>query len=187
MKNIVACILLAAGTLACAQAKNLAGDVNAAAGDAGKAAKEAEEKAAAEKAAAEKVAAEADAAAKLAASLDDALATNAKLVEGALLIDVRAADKATDMLATAKNIPAAEWDKRQADFDTLTGGDKAKGVVIYSEDGADALQIRDKLKAAGHTAVWAQAKAALVVTEARAKGTAEVKDAVKDAKKKKSK
>ena len=104
-----------------------------------------------------------------------------------MLIDVRTADKATDMLATAKNIPAGDWDKHQADFDTLTGGDKAKGVVIYSEDGADALQIRDKLKAAGHTAVWAQAMAALVVTEARAKATAEVKDAVKDGKKKKSK
>ena len=124
MKNIVACILLAAGTMACAQAKNLAGDVNAAASDADKAAKEAEAKAATEKAAAE-----ADAAAKLAASLDDALATNAKLAEGALLIDVRTADKATDMLATAKNIPAGDWDKHQADFDTLTGGDKASAEL----------------------------------------------------------
>ena len=72
-------------------------------------------------------------------SLDDALATNAKLAEGALLIDVRAADKATDLLATAKNVPAADWDAHQADFDKLTGGDKAKGVVLYSDDGADAV------------------------------------------------
>lgn len=187
MKYLLALILLAVVATACAQAKNLAGDVNAAATDADKSAKEASDKAATEKAAAEKATAEADAAAKLAASLDDALATNTKLAEGALLIDVRAADKATDMLATAKNIPAAEWDAHQADFDKLTGGDKAKGVVVYCDDGADALKIRDKLKAAGHTAVWAQAKAALVVTEARAKATSEVKDAAKDAKKKKSK
>ena len=187
MNNIFAVILLAVAVTACAQAKNLAGDVNAATSDADKAAKEASEKASAEKAAADKAAAEADAAAKLAASLDDALATNAKLAEGALLIDVRAADKATDMLATAKNIPAADWDAHQADFDALTGGDKAKGVVLYCGDGSDAVKVRDKLKAAGHTAVWAQAKAALVVTEARAKATAEVKDAVKDGKKKKSK
>ncbi len=179
MKNIAACFLLASATLACAQAKNLAGDVNAAAADADKAAKEAEEKAAAEKAAAEKAAAEADAAAKLAQSLDDAVATNTKLAEGALLIDVRAADKATDMLATATNIPAADWDAKKADFDKLTGGDKAKGVVLYCDNGADAVAVRDKLKAAGHTAVWAQAKAALVVTEARAKAASEVKDATK--------
>lgn len=187
MKKILACTLLAFGTVACAQAKNLAGDATAAAATAEKDAEKAKADAAAAEAEAKKKADEADAAAKLAASLDDALATNAKLAEGALLIDVRAADKATDMLATAKNIPAADWDKHQADFDALTGGDKAKGVVVYCDNGADAVGVRDKLKAAGHTAVWAQAKAALVVTEARAKAATEVKDAVKDGKKKKSK
>lgn len=187
MKNIAACIVLAVGTLGCAQAKNLAGDATAAAAAADKDAEKAKAEAAAAEAEAKKKAEEADAAAKLAASLDDAVATNAKLAEGALLIDVRAADKATDLLATAKNIPAADWDKHQADFDTLTGGDKAAGVVLYSDDGADAVAVRDKLKAAGHTAVWAQAKAALVVTEARVKAAAEVKDAVKGGKKKKGK
>lgn len=181
--NIVrASIIAAAVTLTgCAATKGMVAGADKAAADADAAQKQAE----AAKAEADAKAAEADAAAKLAASLDDAIAVNAKLVEGALLIDVRAADKATDPLPTAKPIPAADWAVHKADFETLTGNDKTKGVVLYSDDGKEAVQVRDALKAEGYTAVWAQRKDVIVVTEARANAKAEVKGAIKGKGKKK--
>jgi rhodanese-related sulfurtransferase len=78
-----------------------------------------------------------------------------KLVaSGALLLDVRAADRhAAHHLDRAKNIPLEELAARLDEVAEALGDDKDKPIVIYCADGSRAAAAKRMLLAAGFTHV----------------------------------
>ena len=74
------------------------------------------------------------------------------IAQGATVLDVRNADEyAGGHLAQATNMPVNSLDV--AAVDKLTGGDKAKPVVVYCAKGGRAQKAKEKLEAAGYTHV----------------------------------
>jgi phage shock protein E len=74
------------------------------------------------------------------------------IAQGATVLDVRNPDEfAGGHLAQATNLPVSTLDV--AAVDKLTGGDKAKPVVVYCAKGGRAQKAKEKLEAAGYTHV----------------------------------
>jgi phage shock protein E len=82
-------------------------------------------------------------------------ATAKKLIaEGAVVLDVRSPQEFSgEHLPTATNLPVAEVPQRLAEVEKLTGGDKAKPVVVYCGAGGRAQKAKVELEAAGYTNV----------------------------------
>jgi rhodanese-related sulfurtransferase len=174
MKLLQKLVIVAAAfpsIVACATAQNLAAKAEAGAAKAEATAEKAE--ATADKAAEDAKAAEA--AAKAVAATDDPVAANKAIVDGALLVDGGTAeDFAKKHHPTAINAPAADVNAAVATVEKAQA-DKAKGIVVYTTDGAGCTALRDALKAKGYTSVWAILGDTVVVPDARAKAAAATK------------
>ena len=76
------------------------------------------------------------------------------IAEGATVIDVRSPEEFQDgHLPNATNIPVDEVERRLADVDKLTGGDRAKPVVVYCARGSRAAKAKATLDGAGYQRV----------------------------------
>lgn len=76
------------------------------------------------------------------------------IASGAVVIDVRTPDEySADHLAQATNIPIQDFSSRLAEVEKLTGGDKAKPVVLHCAAGGRAGKAKQQLEAAGYTNV----------------------------------
>ena len=72
----------------------------------------------------------------------------------AIVLDVRTPDEyGEDHIASAKNVPVDELDKRLAEVDKLVKSDKAQPVVVYCAAGQRAARAKQTLEAAGYTNV----------------------------------
>ena len=71
----------------------------------------------------------------------------------AIVLDVRTPEEyGEDHIATAKNVPVDELDKRLAEVDKLVK-DKAQPIVVYCAAGQRAARAKQTLEAAGYTNV----------------------------------
>jgi len=71
----------------------------------------------------------------------------------AIVLDVRTPEEyGEDHIATAKNVPVDELDKRLAEVDKLVK-DKAQPIVVYCAAGKRAARAKQTLEAAGYTNV----------------------------------
>lgn len=76
------------------------------------------------------------------------------IANGAVVIDVRTPDEYSgDHLAQATNIPLDQLGSRLADVEKLTGGDKAKPVVLHCASGGRAGKAKKQLEEQGYTNV----------------------------------
>ena len=78
--------------------------------------------------------------------------TARELIAGgkALVLDVRTPDEyKEDHVASAKNIPVDELERRLAEVEQLAGGDKTRPIVVYCMSGQRAARAKQTLEAAG--------------------------------------
>ena len=74
--------------------------------------------------------------------------------QGAVVIDVRSpGEYEGGHVANATNIPVDEVERRLAEVEKLTGGDRTKPVVVYCGKGSRAAKAKQILDAAGYTGV----------------------------------
>jgi phage shock protein E len=72
----------------------------------------------------------------------------------AIVLDVRTPDEyGEDHIASAKNVPVDELDKRLAEVDKLVKSDKAQPIVVYCAAGKRAARAKQTLEGAGYTNV----------------------------------
>jgi rhodanese-related sulfurtransferase len=77
---------------------------------------------------------------------------------GAIVIDVRTTDEySADHLSMSTNIPLQDFESRIADVEKLTGGDKAKPVVLHCAAGGRAAKAK---KSSMHSAIQTSSMAA---------------------------
>ena len=73
---------------------------------------------------------------------------------GGVLVDVRTPEEYAERhLDGAVNIPVDELKTRMGEVDKLTGGDKAKPIVVYCQSGGRAGRAKTVLLGAGHPQV----------------------------------
>jgi phage shock protein E len=73
---------------------------------------------------------------------------------GGLLFDVRSPEEfAEKHVDGAVNLPVGEIDRRLAEVEKLSGGDKAKPIVVYCAMGSRAASAKKALVRAGYTQV----------------------------------
>lgn len=84
----------------------------------------------------------------------DPEAAKRMIAEGATVIDVRSPEEFQGgHLPNATNIPVDEFEKRLGDVEKLTGGDRAKPVVVYCAKGGRAAKAKQVLDGAGYQRV----------------------------------
>ena len=82
--------------------------------------------------------------------------TARELIAGgkALVLDVRTPDEySEDHVASAKNVPVDELERRLGEVEELAGGDKARPIVVYCMSGQRAARAKQTLEAAGFSHV----------------------------------
>lgn len=76
------------------------------------------------------------------------------IAAGAIVVDVRTPDEfGQGHLPQATNIPIQDFAQRITEVDALTGGDKAKSIVVYCATGKRSSKAKQQLEAAGYTGV----------------------------------
>lgn len=76
------------------------------------------------------------------------------IASGAVVIDVRSTEEyAGPHVERATNIPIDQLATRLGDVEKLTGGDKAKPIVVYCASGNRASKAKTQLEANGYTNV----------------------------------